>query len=233
MPVSVQPLGDNAITISFGDPINDTTYQQVLSLYNYIKSKNIAGVRDVIPAYVSLTIVYDMLEIKKVTEGSVYDYVHEIILQNLKQATNVKPVPVRTLHIPVCYHTSLGVDLISMSQQKQMAVEEIIYLHASSTYRVYMLGFLPGFAYMGLVNDKIAAPRKAVPGKNVLAGSVGIADSQTGIYPFDSPGGWNIIGQTPEPLFYPRLKQPCLFQPGDMVKFEPITLDQFNKLKQS
>ncbi len=95
-----------------------------------------------------------------------------------------------------------------------------------------MLGFLPGFAYMGEVDQKIASPRKAIPHQNVPAGSVGIADSQTGIYPFNSPGGWNIIGQTPEPLFYPHLKEPCLFHPGDHVQFVPITLDEFDELKE-
>jgi inhibitor of KinA len=93
-----------------------------------------------------------------------------------------------------------------------------------------MIGFLPGFAYMGKVDSKIAMPRKLIP-KNVAAGSVGIANYQTGVYPFDSPGGWNIIGQTPEPLFSKNYREPCLLNPGDTVKFEPISLEEFKELK--
>jgi inhibitor of KinA len=121
---------------------------------------------------------------------------------------------------------------MNISNEKEISVEEIIELHHQVNYRVYMLGFLPGFPYLGQVNNQIATPRKATP-ETVTAGSVGIAGNQTGIYPFNSPGGWNIIGQTPQTLFYPQLKDPCLFHPGDLVKFVPITLEEFNELKQA
>jgi inhibitor of KinA len=112
-----------------------------------------------------------------------------------------------------------------------MSIEEIIQLHLSKNYRVYMIGFLPGFPYMGSVNERIATPRKNTPGTKIPAGSVGIAGEQTGIYPLDSPGGWNIIGRTPINLFDTASDQPCLLQPGDMVQFHLISLDEFNQIK--
>ncbi len=231
MQARVTPLGDNAITIIFGNNINENINQQVFSLFYHLQKQNIYGVNDIIPAYASLTVVYDILKIREVSKASAYSYMHDIIEQALQETNTEHQSPGRKIHVPVCYNVSLGTDLINMSEQKQIGIEEIIQLHANTIYRVYMLGFLPGFAYMGKVHDKIATPRKTVPNKNVLAASVGIADSQTGIYPVNSPGGWNIIGATPLQLFNANSEQPCLFQPGDEVKFEPISIEQFHELK--
>ena len=228
---AITPLGDSAITITFGDTIDENTNKQVLGAFNYLKEKNIAGVKDIIPAYASLTLVYDIITILENNVCiSAYDFMRtemESVLQNFHSGITEESKLVR---IPVCYHVSLGTDLEEMSAQKNISIEEIIRLHSSATYRVYMIGFLPGFAYMGKVDERIAIKRKASP-KNVVAGSVGIAELQTGIYPFDSPGGWNIVGQTPMPLFSKNFIEPCLLCPGNTVKFEPITLKEFYELK--
>lgn len=134
------------------------------------------------------------------------------------------------INIPVCYDKEYGPDLDFVALKNDISVEEIIQCHLATTYRVYMLGFLPGFAYMGLINEKIVSPRKQYPAP-VEAGSVGIAGKQTGIYPFKSPGGWQIIARTPLKLFDKEKTNPVLFKAGDNVKFYSITKDEFEDIK--
>jgi inhibitor of KinA len=131
------------------------------------------------------------------------------------------------MRIPVCYAKTFAPDLEDLALQNKISQEEVIRIHTSATYRVYMIGFLPGFAYMGRVDERIVTPRRSQPRTMVPAGSVGIAGEQTGIYPFASPGGWNIIGQTPVALFDVKRKQPVLLQPGDEVTFYSITEHEF------
>ena len=232
MPVKVLPLGDHAITIIFGDTIDEDINQQVLSFFNCLKQKEIIGVKDIIPTYTSVTVVYDIMTIqKKDNTVSAFDYVNHEIEKALQNIDSIKTETEKIISIPVCYDVSLGIDLEEMATQKNLSIEEIVELHSSVTYRVYMIGFMPGFPYMGKVHDKISAQRKNSPRKKVAAGSVGIADFQTGIYPFDSPGGWNIIGQTPMMMFNTHYIEPCLLKPGDKVNFVPISLHEFYLLK--
>ncbi|MDB5197332.1 MAG: hypothetical protein JWP88_1703, partial [Flaviaesturariibacter sp.] len=133
----------------------------------------------------------------------------------------------RQLRIPVCYDQAFAPDLKTVAAQAGLSVEEVIHIHTHTSFRVYMIGFLPGFAYMGEVPDAIAVARRSEPRTKVSAGSVGIAGKQTGIYPFDSPGGWQLIGKTPASLFRKKEASPTLFQPGDEVLFYPITINEF------
>jgi len=231
MSVKIQPTGDHALTVTFGDAIDESINKQVLSFFHFLQQQNIEGVKDFIPAYSSLTVVYDIVTIRQHHGIPAFEYMHNQIENGLKNSNVEAEESARLLHIPVCYDVSLGIDLQEIALQKNITIEEIIELHSASTYRVYMIGFLPGFAYMGRVDKKITVPRKKIPRKNVDAGSVGIADFQTGIYPLNSPGGWNIIGQTPVLLFNKNYKEPCILQPGDKVKFEPIGLEEFEDLK--
>lgn len=231
MPVTIEPHGDHALTVALGDTIDEKINKKVLSLFHYLRQKNIEEVKDYIPAYASLTVVYDIAEIKKHHALSAFEYMHNLIEDALNNFNDSSEEETTLMHIPVCYDVSLGIDLEEIAIQKNITIEEIVELHTAATYRVYMIGFLPGFAYMGKVNPKIATPRKVIPRKIVNAGSVGIADFQTGIYPFNSPGGWNIIGQTPLQIFNTTYTEPCVLQPGDIVKFEPISLDEFEDLK--
>jgi inhibitor of KinA len=232
MPATILPLGDNAITIAFGDTIDEDISQRALSFFNCLKQREITGVKDIIPTYASVTVVYDIMAIHKYYKTiSAFDYMHQEIRKALQYIHEYETETGKIINIPVCYDVSLGIDLKEMAEQKNLSIEEIVQLHSSVTYRVYMIGFMPGFPYMGKVNDKIATPRKISPRKNVVAGSVGIADFQTGIYPFDSPGGWNIIGQTPMMMFNTYYTETCLLKPGDKVNFVPISLQEFKQLK--
>ncbi|CAN5422668.1 5-oxoprolinase subunit PxpB [soil metagenome] len=230
IPYNIYSNGDHAISVSFGNEISIATHKKVIALFHQLKSAEINGVKDIIPAYTTFTIVYDIQIIKKQTQLSVYAYMHEK-LECLLKATEVQPALYPCVEIPVCYDAVFGIDLPAMSAQKKMPVEEIIQIHASTQYLVYMLGFLPGFAYMGTVDDRIATARLSTPRTHVAAGSVGIAGNQTGIYPLDSPGGWNIIGRTPLLLFNTTKEQPCLLQPGNRIKFVPINKEEFEYIK--
>jgi inhibitor of KinA len=227
----IYPCGDHAVTIELGDKIDASVNQKIIALFKFLKEQKFTGVKDIIPAYHTLTLVYDLASLKKNNSGN---SVYEKMSQHLKNAfdkisiTGTTPGSTR---IPVCYDLSLGPDISSLAELHQLSIDEVIKLHTAKTYRVYMIGFLPGFAYMGTVDEKINTPRKAQPRTLVPAGSVGIAGEQTGIYPFDSPGGWQLIGQTPVPMFDVNKDEPCYLQPGDEVQFYPVTIAEFEKLK--
>jgi inhibitor of KinA len=227
----ILPLGDHALTVIFGETIDENINREVVAFFDYLHEKNIEGLKDFIPAYASLTVVYDVALIRRHHAISAFEYVRSQIQRALDTFRFEEAERARLVKIPVCYDVSLGIDLQQMAAQKNMTPNEIIGLHSALQYRVYMIGFLPGFAYMGKVDAKIAAPRKKVPRTSVAAGSVGIADFQTGIYPLESPGGWNIIGQTPVEIFNKSYNEPCILHPGDMVKFEPISLEEFEELR--
>lgn len=230
IPYSIYPTGDHAISVSFGNEINVATNEKIMALFHQLKSTKINGVKDIIPAYTTLTIVYDIEKIKKQTHLSAYTWIHEKLV-HLLNTTEAQPLHNTWIEIPVCYDVVFGIDLPVIAAQKKMHVEEIIQIHASTQYHVYMLGFLPGFAYMGTVDNRITTARITTPRTNVAAGSVGIAGNQTGIYPIDSPGGWNIIGRTPLLFFDAHKENPCLLQPGHKVKFVPVNKDEFEYIK--
>jgi TIGR00370 family protein len=225
---TISPLGDSAVIINFGNVINETINRKVLTLFYKIKELSIPGIKDVVPAYCSLVIHYDVIFIKRNT--SINKSAFEIIKEEIKKIIDLTPdasfQTVRTMKIPVCYSEKFALDINDISKEKKLPVDEIIRLHTKK-YRVYMIGFLPGFPYMGEVDEQIAMPRKAQPRTNVEAGSVGIAGMQTGIYPLDSPGGWQIIGKTPVQLFNKEKDDPVLLQPGDEIEFYSITEDEF------
>lgn len=183
---------------------------------------------EAVPAYSSLTIHYDITVACRMAgmEKTGYEWISQQLEQRLGEPVEAKTNEQRTISIPVCYEEAFAPDLALLSATHRLPAEEIIRLHAATTYRVYMLGFLPGFAYMGEVDERISIPRKSQP-VPVAAGSVGIAGRQTGIYPLASPGGWLIIGRTPLRLFDAEKEQPAFLQPGDQVKFYSISSDEF------
>jgi inhibitor of KinA len=159
---------------------------------------------------------------EKTAFESMADHLEKLFSENSEIPEQVT----RYFEIPVCYSKKFALDIDQLAEQNELSAEEIIYIHTSKTYTVFMLGFLPGFAYMGEVDHRIAFARKPTPIK-LFAGAVGIAGKQTGIYPLESPGGWQIIGRTPIKVFKREDKNPVLFQPGDEVKFYPITEHEF------
>jgi inhibitor of KinA len=224
--------GDHAATISFGDTIEPSINDKVFAVFQQLKALNLDGVTDVIPAYTTVTVVYDIEKIKTQTSKTAYSFICDKIRSIIDDAA-VSGLNKLIMEIPVCYDKDFGIDLEKVAQHKQISIDEIIQIHTSKTYHVYMVGFLPGFAYMGIVDERISTPRLTTPRTNVEAGCVGIAGNQTGIYPLDSPGGWNIVGKTPVQLFDAGKEQPCLLQPGNIVKFISITREKFDQLKQA
>jgi inhibitor of KinA len=223
----IYPLGDHAITITFANEVEEQANANVLSLHQHLLRQPVVFWRDIIPAYASLTIVYDTAVLSKAHRQSAYRWVKNALEEALVAVDGRVVAPLRKMHVPVCYELSFGLDSVALCKTKNVTMEELVQLHTGTTYRVYMLGFLPGFAYMGSVHPRIAVPRLATP-RMVPPGSVGIAGVQTGIYPFSSPGGWHIIGRTPLSLFNASAQQPALLQAGDEVVFTPISKEEFN-----
>jgi inhibitor of KinA len=226
---TIFPLGDSALTIDFGRVIDKEVNRRALALFRQLKNLSIPHLTDVVPAYGSLTVYYDTVAILREGGGekTAFEMVSAVVGQLLEgehlSAVDIAP---RQIRVPVCYAGHCGPDLEALAGAKELSPAEVIQLHTAGVYRVYMLGFLPGFAYMGEVDERIAVPRKDKPSR-VAAGSVGIAGRQTGIYPLASPGGWQIIGRTPLKLFHRKNEHPVLFSPGDTVTFYSITEDEF------
>lgn len=223
---SIFSLGDSALTIDFGNCIDEAVSNKVLQLFGKLQNLS-PHIIDVIPAYSSLTVYYHVAPLRTKSQ-SAFEAVSQLIEPILnEEQDSLQTSERRQLKIPVCYTKKFAPDLEEIAAQKNIAAEDVIQLHTALTYRVYMIGFLPGFAYMGKVDSRIATPRKAQPRTEVPAGAVGIAGAQTGIYPLASPGGWNIIGQTPLKLFDATAREPVLLRPGDEISFYSITEDEF------
>ena len=218
-------FGEQAILINFKQEIDEAVNQQVLRLNAAIQSAALTAIRFTIPAYCSLTVGYDPTLLA-------YETLCHLIadLATDRKNTSIES-PTRQLLIPVCYDQEFALDLTYLAKEKGMTEEEVIQCHSQQTYKVYMLGFLPGFTFMGKVPAAIAHKRKSEPRLKVPASSVGIAGEQTGIYPAEVPGGWQIIGRTPLPIFDPTKEQPFLFQAGDQVQFYTISKKEFVALQ--
>lgn len=217
------PYGDSALTILFGEEISETAYVRVRGLLAALEADPPEGMRELIPAYNSLLVVYD----PEKTDFSALDRAVRSRAALLEVATETKT---RIVRIPVCYEAPHAMDLEEVARHTGLSTDEVVSIHSSGTYLVYMLGFTPGFPYLGGMDGRIAAPRRASPRTRIPAGSVGIADRQTGIYPQDSPGGWNIIGRTPAVLFDPARTPPSLLEAGLSIRFRPIPARDFEDL---
>lgn len=207
-------LGACALLINFPQYIDNQINTQVICLAQAIEKANITGINYLIPAYCSLTIGYQSNEIS-------FEVLKKIISNiDIKEQENTTPHLVK---IPVCYEPPYALDLTEVSQQTGLSTKQIIDLHTSTTYRVFMLGFLPGFPYLGTLSESLKVSRKANPRTHVPKNSVAIAGLQTGIYPNEAPGGWQIIGQTPINVFDGKKVAPFLLRPGDQVQFYPVS----------
>ncbi len=217
------PLSESALTVEFGETIDVQTNDSVLAFATAVERAGLPGFLEVVPTYRSATVYFDPIRTDLPTMTAHF--------RALLTATNRPPLRVPTTHtIPVWYGGNAGPDLSDVAKRAALTPEQAHALHASVVYRVYMLGFSPGFPYLGTVPDRIATPRLPTPRKQVAAGSVGIAGTQTGIYTHASPGGWRIIGRTPVPLFSLTRPAPFLLAPGDQVQFVPIGEAEFYAL---
>lgn len=231
IPYRIFPLGDTALTIDFGNTIDEEINREVIARFSQLQQQPITGMIEIVPSYSSLTIYYNVCEVIKQVRSNktVFEWIKEQVTERMKNPVEQKLVNKRLLKIPVCYDSELGTDIQQTAATKNMSIEEVIQIHTSKNYNIYMLGFLPGFAYMGEVDGRIIMPRKPQP-ETVVAGSVGIAGKQTGIYPLTSPGGWQIIGRTPLKLFDAQKEEPTLLRAGDIVQFYSITKNEFEKI---
>jgi inhibitor of KinA len=228
LPYRIFPLGDAAVTIDFGNVIDDTINKEVLALFHQLSKDPLQGMIEAIPAYSSITVYYDIYNTSKKipADKPVYEFICEQLHLRLQQPVPENETISELVTIPVCYEKEFAPDIEYLAREKNITVDEIIHIHTSRQYRVYMLGFLPGFSYMGEVDEKIVFPRKPQP-VTVAAGSVGIAGKQTGIYPLVSPGGWQIIGRTPLKLYSAEKEKPTLLKAGDTVQFISISKNEF------
>src|SRR5580698_4910986 len=220
-PLSIYPLGDSALTLDLGNCIDEQLNTRALAIYDWLGAHQLDGIIDRIVAYSSVSVFYD--------PTLVYDRtaVSEWLLEAWQQtATALSPSNGRMVRVPVCYEGEYAPDLEAVARQTGLSPREVIDLHCSVEYRIYMIGFLPGFPYMGKIDPRIVVPRKMRP-VFVIAGGVGIAGMQTGIYPLNSPGGWQIIGRTPLLLFDRNADPPILLRTGDRVCFYPVSPAEF------
>lgn len=224
--VQFQPASDQSLLIHFGQQITPEAHQRVRKLLRLLEQKPIAGVRNLNPAYCSILVTFDALQLSHAElEG---------ILRRYIQRSDALRIPKgRELKIPTCYGGQFGPDLNEVASQHGLTPAQAIELHASVTYTVYFLGFVPGFAYLGELPEALATPRLDSPRRSTPPGSVGIAGSQTGVYPFATPGGWRLIGRTPIAMFRPDRKAMSFVAIGDRVRFTPISAARFAALEKA
>ena len=218
--------------LSYGNIIDTAINEKIIALHKVLSAKPFRGFIESVPAYASLAVFYDTVLIRRDEPGfsTAFEFVKHYVL---KLATEIDTLKINfsadKIIIPVYYD---GEDLEYVATLHQLTVEAVIQIHSAIIYRVFMTGFLPGFAYMGTVDTSIITPRKEKPRLHVAAGSVGIAGAQTGIYPIDSPGGWQLIGKTPLQIFNKEKINPCLLKAGDKVQFIAIDKNEFEKLNE-
>lgn len=218
------PSGDCAITIRFHEEISNEINDLVRAIYQAMLAISMEGIIEVTPTYNTLMITYNPL---KISYKTLVDR-----LNTLMETVDKFEIPIsKNVDIPTLYGGEHGPDLEYVAHLNHLSTEEVINIHTSTVYRIFMLGFTPGFPYLGGMDERIASPRRTEPRLKIPAGAVGIAGVQTGIYPIESPGGWQIIGQTPLELYNPSRKEPILLKAGDSLRFVPISQETFNQIK--
>ncbi|TMW72078.1 5-oxoprolinase subunit PxpB [Alteribacter natronophilus] len=220
---SMKPVGERAIRIGFEERISEETNRYIAALCKAIEEQVHPAVTEWVPAYASLTVYY-----KPETSG--FDEMKSFLESCVKDVHDLEGEGGRVIGIPVLYGGEGGPDLSELASHHGMDEEEVIRLHSEGDYLVYMLGFNPGFPYLGGLSDKLHTPRRDNPRQNVPAGSVGIAGEQTGIYPLASPGGWQLIGRTPARLFDPEQPDAFLLRAGDRLRFRPVDEKEYDDL---
>jgi KipI family sensor histidine kinase inhibitor len=215
--MKIRQCGDSMLLVELQPLIDPVINEQAIQLAARLRARAARGVRDVAPGYCTLGVHFDPLQ----TDLAALERAIELEFASLAALDSIEPRPV--VEIAVHYGGAMGPDLENVAAYAGCTVAEVIARHSEPTYRVYMLGFVAGFAYMGKVDRSIAAPRRRVPRERVPAGSVGIAGLQTGVYPVDSPGGWQLIGHTTTVMFDAARNTPSLLAAGDLVRFLPVS----------
>ena len=223
--MKIIPASDSSLLVVFGDTMAPEMQARVLGLFYVLQAQRDKRIRNLHPAYVSLLVDFDPLAM---SQEEAVAWVESAGGDGAASAVNSS----RAVEIPVCYDQECGPDLSDVATHAGLAVGDVVRLHSGATYDVCFLGFTGGFAYLGGMPAELSTPRLATPRRTVAAGSVGIAGSQTGIYPAETPGGWRLIGRTPLRMFDPQAGPPTLLMPGDRVRFTPIDHGEFERLWQ-
>ena len=218
----VRLAGDRGLLVEFGNAITPEINQSVRAMTFALEAAAVPGVREVIPTYRSVVVVYDPLT----THPSLLS---TRILSLYEGLARIEPPAPKESVIPVCYGGEYGPDIAFVAEHNHIGIDDVIRLHSEPSYPIYMLGFSPGFPFLGGLSENLHTPRLTSPRTRVPAGSVGIANNQTGIYPIASPGGWQLIGRSPVRLFDPDRPNPFLLRAGDTLRFEPITPDEYRR----
>lgn len=238
----MDPLGDSAIVVQLGNKIELQTHKRIQVLCQYLDKHPLPGMVEYIPSFTNITIFYDGLQVNSHQgSGSLqnfewkapYGLIQSMLNQVLKNIDESGEYTPKLIEIPVCYGDEFGPDLEFVAKVNGLTPDEVVRIHSAGEYLTYMVGFAPGFPYLGGLSERIAAPRRETPRLKIPAGTVGIAGTQTGVYPIETPGGWQLIGKTPISLFRPKQWPPTLLQAGNIVKFVPISRQEFDRWKEA
>ena len=214
----IDAVGDRCMLIGLGDTVDPDTSSRVFAFARRLKEQPIPGVVDIVPAFTTLALHYQPERLG----DAPFESLRASVLDRLQRPFETTQLATRTIDIPICYGGEFGPDLEDIAAQRSLSTEQVIELHLRSPHRVYMLGFAPGFPFIGGLDPALVMPRRASPRTRIPPGSVAIARDQTCIYPLETPGGWNLIGRTPLRLFDPGATPPCVLAPGDSVRFVRI-----------
>ena len=226
----IHPLGDRAILIEFGSAIDEPTRLQVRAALEQLSSRSLAGVLDIVPGFASIAVHYDPARIARPAGVAANAAITAAVESVLRDRVTVPVGDSRLIEIPVCYDRLVAPDIEEVARHTGLTADQVVELHVMPEYVVHMIGFLPGFPYLGGLDPRLTTPRRATPRTRVPAGSVGIGGSQTGVYSIDSPGGWQLIGRTATRLFDVERDPPVLLRIGDRVRFRPIAIDEYRAM---
>ncbi|MCE5097523.1 5-oxoprolinase subunit PxpB [Staphylococcus devriesei] len=223
--MDIKLVNEQSILIYFKEEISEDNYKEVDATTQYILSKNISAIKDIVPSYRAIMINFD---------NDLIDYeelITRLDLNHIERLGLDSKTEKRVIHIPVLYNYEVGPDLKEVASHNNLTVEDVIDIHSSNEYLVYLLGFMPGFPFLGGLDERLHTPRRSEPRVKIEAGSVGIANNQTGLYPSDSPGGWQIIGRTPLKVFNQYSEPMTLYEAGDYIKFYAIDESTFKEIE--
>ena len=224
--IKIIHAGDSAVFCRISNDIDPGISRRIVAFHKLVSSMKQQGIIESVPSYTGLTVYYNPLIISDLE-------IKSILSDQYNSITNEVPgSKERMLKIPVCYDKEFSPDISFVAENHNLDIRDVVELHTASTYLVYMIGFTPGFPYMGGLDKRLETPRKKEPRTKIYAGSIGIAGKQTGIYPIDSPGGWQIIGKTPLRLYEQSRTSPFLFKAGDMVSFYQISIREYNSISE-
>lgn len=229
----IRVLGEEVITIRFGDKIDPGINDQVIAFHQFLLKKNFTGFVESVPAYSTLAVYYSPFEIARKTPyrpAAISETVASEIRGLIEECKGNEYAPQKEAVIPVCYDPEFGSDLEYVARHCGISMSEVIRLHSSNTYRVYFIGFIPGFPYLGINPEILQVPRKKIPALSVAAGSVALAGRQSGIYPSQTPGGWQVIGRTPLTMFDKKTPTGSYLNPGQTIRFQPISAHEFKQI---